>query len=213
LNFVSQAHNSKEHVITIFCDLRKAFDTCDHELLLSKLYKLGIRGVELSWFRNYLTGRKQFVFINGVSSNLLNILIGVPQGSILGPLLFLIYINDLPLCSQLSSLLFADDAALIAKHKDLNVLVNFVNTEFKKVCHFFRFNKLSLHFDKTKFILYSHSPEIARSNVNIVIDNNDDLPLIPVVPMSQVNDQCEPPAIKYLGVFIDPKFNFRYHIQ
>jgi hypothetical protein len=68
------------------------------------------------------------VFINGISSNLLNILIGVPQGSILGPLLFLIYINDLPLCSQLGSLLFADDAALIAKHKDLNALVNFVNT-------------------------------------------------------------------------------------
>jgi hypothetical protein len=210
---VSQANNSKEHVIAIFCDLRKAFDTCDHELLLEKLYKLGIRGIALSWFRNYLTDRKQFVCVNGMSSNLLNILISVPQGSILGPLLFLIYINDLPLCSQLGSLLFADDAALLAKHKDLNELLNFVNTEFKKICHFFRYNKLSLHFDKTKFILYSYSPEIARSNVNIFINNNDDLPILPISRMSQVTDQCETPAIKYLGVFIDPKFNFRYHIN
>jgi hypothetical protein len=213
LNFVSQAHNSKEHVIAIFCDLRKAFDTCDHELLLNKLYKLGIRGIELSWFRNYLTDRKQFVYINGMSSNLLNILIGVPQGSILGPLLFLIYINDLPLCSKLCSLLFADDAALVARHKDLDLLVNFVNTELKKVCHFFRYNKLSLHHEKTKFMLFSYSPDVARTNVNIVVDNNDDLPLLPVSPLSQVNDQCEPPAIKYLGVFIDSKFNFRYHIN
>jgi hypothetical protein len=62
-------------------------------------------------------------------------------------------------------------------------------------------------------MLFSYSPDIARSNVNIFIDNNDELPILPVVPMYQVNDQCEPPAIKYLGVFIDSKFNFRYHIN
>jgi Reverse transcriptase (RNA-dependent DNA polymerase)/Endonuclease/Exonuclease/phosphatase family len=214
LNFVAQANNSKEHVIAIFCDLRKAFDTCDHNILLDKLYKIGIRGIELSWFRNYLTGRKQFVFINGVSSNLLDILIGVPQGSILGPLLFLVYINDLPLCSKLLSLLFADDAALVAKHKNLDTLVEIVNAEFKKVTHFFRFNRLSLHHDKTKFMLMSYSPEVARSNVNIYIDNNDNPNnQLPIYPLSQVNESSDIPAIKYLGVFIDPKLNFRYHVN
>jgi hypothetical protein len=117
MNFVSNAHNDKEHVIAIYCDLRKAFDTVDHNILFKKLQKIGIRGSELLWFKNYLTGRKQFVHINGTNSSLLDILLGVPQGSILGPILFLIYINDLPLCSALKALLFADDTKLLAKEK------------------------------------------------------------------------------------------------
>jgi hypothetical protein len=113
LNFVSNALDKKEHSIAIFCDLRKAFDTVDHCILLNKLNKMGVRGVELLWFQSYLSNRKQFVHINGSNSLLLNILIGVPQGSILGPLLFLVYINDLPLCSELISFLFADDTTLL----------------------------------------------------------------------------------------------------
>ena len=91
LNFVSTSLDKKEHSIAIFCDLRKAFDTVDPVILLKKLKKLGIRGVELLWFQDYLTNRKQFVNINGCNSFLLSVLLGVPQGSILGPLLFLIY--------------------------------------------------------------------------------------------------------------------------
>ncbi len=144
-NFLAKANNSKQFSISIFCDLRKAFDTCDHSILLSKLSHYGVRGVELDWFRNYLTNRKQFVSINGQSSSLLEICIGVPQGSILGPLLFLIYINDLPLCSSLMSLLFADDTTLSACNDNINLLIEHVNAEFKKVTQYFRSNKLALH--------------------------------------------------------------------
>ncbi len=87
-NFISKSFNEKKHVLGIFCDLSKAFDTVDHSILLQKLSKIGIRGMELSWFSNYLTNRKQFVRINNCNSSLLDVLIGVPQGSILGPLLF-----------------------------------------------------------------------------------------------------------------------------
>ena len=111
-NHVSKALNEKKHTIAIFCDLRKAFDSCNHNILLSKLSRLGIRGAPLAWFANYLSNRSQFVCVNGVNSSLRTIQMGVPQGSILGPILFLLYINDLPLCTELLALLFADDTTL-----------------------------------------------------------------------------------------------------
>jgi hypothetical protein len=86
MNFVSRALNKKETAIAIFCDLRKAFDTVNHKILFKKMFDIGIRGLELEWFKNYLLNRKQFVYLNGKSSNLLEILLGVPQGSILGPI-------------------------------------------------------------------------------------------------------------------------------
>ena len=111
-----------------------------------------MRGAELLWFQNYLQNRKQIVCVNGSNSLLLSILIGVPQGSILGPLLFLIYINDLPLCSELLALLFADDTTLLLAGENLDDLIVKVNVELKKVTDFFRSHKLALHSEKTKFI-------------------------------------------------------------
>ncbi len=107
MNHMSNSLNNKKFSIAIFCDLRKAFDTCDHGILLDKLKKYGVGGPELDWFKSYLSDRQQFVEIEGVRSSLQKIKLGVPQGSILGPLLFLIYINDLPLASKFLSLLFA----------------------------------------------------------------------------------------------------------
>ena len=156
-NFLSNAINEKKHSLAIFCDLKKAFDCCDHSILFSKLDKYGICNDELLWFKSYLSERKQFVSINGKNSPLTNVLLVVPQGSILGPLLFLLYINDLPLASKLFALLIGDDTTLLASTDSVESLNNFVNVEFKKVCDFFRTNKLMLHPDKTKILFFSTS--------------------------------------------------------
>ncbi len=153
VNHVSKALNNKEHSIAIFCELRKAFDSCDHEILLRKLSRVGIRGNTLAWFKNYLSNRQQFVTVAGFNSSVKVIRLGVPQGSILGPILFLLYIYDLPLNSLLNDFLFADDTTLLASGPDLPELVEFVNSEFHKICTYFRQNKLVLHPGKTQFAL------------------------------------------------------------
>jgi hypothetical protein len=214
LNKVTKALNDKKHSIIIFCDLKKAFDTCNHSILLKKLQRLGIRDTELEWFKSYLTDRKQFVTIDSIDSTLLTILTGVPQGSILGPLLFLLYINDLPSCTKLFSLLFADDTALTASHENIDTLFDYVNTEFRKLCHYFRLNKLSLHPDKTKYLLISPSTS-NDCNRRLLINNNNndqDNPLN-IHELQRVKCSDKIPAIKYLGVYFDPNLNFKYHIS
>ena len=116
----------------IFIDLRKAFDTVNHEILLNKLEHYGIRGNMLKWFQSYLSHCKQYVSVNGQSSELLAITCGVPQGSVLGPLLFLIYINDLPNISKvLNFYLFADDTNIYYESDDsLQELEKVINKEF-----------------------------------------------------------------------------------
>jgi len=216
MNYISTALNKKETAVAIFCDLRKAFDTVNHEILFKKMYKIGIRNKELDWFKSYLSNRKQFVSINGISSSLLEILLGVPQGSILGPILFLIYINDLPSSSLLRSLLFADDTALLARGSNINDLANFVNTEFHKVVQYFRKNKLALHPEKTKVMFFSKSHLVNSNPPTIFINfNNMDSAVNPelLVPIENISINSRIPAIRYLGVYFDPQLNFKFHIQ
>ena len=121
---------------------KKAFDTVNFDILLQKLQQYGFRDVSLEWFRNYLTDRKQFVYINGVKSEEKIIKCGVPQGSVLGPLLFLLYINDLPKCTDFFTLLFADDTTFQIWHKNLKSLFELANEELIKASEWFKTNKL-----------------------------------------------------------------------
>ena len=122
--------DQKQITCCIFLDLSKAFDTVDHKILIQKLDHYGIRGLPQQLIKSYLDNRLQFTSVDGTTSNLTPITCGVPQGSTLGPLLFLLYINDLPLASNLNTKLFADDTAT---NTTINTLTSTTNIELEKI--------------------------------------------------------------------------------
>ena len=151
---LSASLDRNEHSVGIFVDLSKAFDTLDRNILLKKLEHYGIRGVALQWFESYLTNRKQFVFVNDISSSVKDITYDVPQGSILGPLLFILYINDIVNCSDvLQFILFADDTNIFYSNLDCVILEAVLNIELAKLAEWFRANKLSLNVQKIIILL------------------------------------------------------------
>ena len=152
---IRQAIDDKNYACGVFIDLQKAFDTVNHEILLDKLNFYGIRGVANNWFKTYLTNRLQYVSISGSKSSLLHIGNGVPQGSVLGPLLFLIYINDLNSAIQHSiTHHFADDTYLLYTNKSLKKINKYVNHDLKLLCDWLRANKISLNAKKTEIIVF-----------------------------------------------------------
>ena len=136
--------------LTVFIDLKKAFDTVDHKILLEKMDIYGIRDSANLWFKNYLYDREQFVSINGIQSEKKKIRCGVPQGSVLGPLLFLLFINDLPNATTFLTLLFADDTTFQVSDQDPNKLFDIANSELEKASAWFTANKLTLNVKKNK---------------------------------------------------------------
>ena len=138
----------------LFLDLKKAFDSVSHQILLKKLEYYGIRGVALDLFRSYLSNRRQLTQIDDSVSLLEVIEWGVPQGSVLGPLLFLIFINDIPLASSLGTWLFADDTVLVESANNLEALQSKMNEQVGKVQAWLLANKLSVHYvDKSQYML------------------------------------------------------------
>ena len=184
----------------IFLDLSKAFDTVDHGILLWKLkYYFGIRGSALKLIESYLSDRYQYTNISGNFSNQLKLQIGVPQGSCLGPLLFLMYINDLPLTSDFDTTLYADDTALMLCDRNINSLEVRVNSELYKVDQWLKRNKLSLNFGKTNYIVYDKQPhKVCTSSLALTLNNTS---------LKRVQ------SIKYLGVYFDEKLNWDVHIN
>ena len=137
-------------------DLSKAFDTVNHKLLLQKLSKhFGIKGKPLDLIKDYLHERYQYTCFNGICSQTLKITCGVPQGSCLGPLLFIMYINDLPMRSNFSTTLFADDTYLSLSNSNLKILERNANIELTKIDKWFCENKLSINYNKTFFLLFN----------------------------------------------------------
>ena len=138
----------------VFINLKKAFDTVDHEVLCRKLDLYGVHQSELSWFKSYLSDRKQFCRVNGDDSTLGNIEVGVPKGSHLGPLLFLVYINNLPQAVQESNVsMYADDTSLCYQSHDLTRLNEAINNDLRKFDSWLQGNKLSLNVAKTHSML------------------------------------------------------------
>ena len=165
-----------------------------------KLQRYGVRGTSLLWIRDYLSNRKQYVLYQSSESPTSNITCGVPQGSILGPLLFLVYINDIVHSSPLLSFtLFADDTNIFYSHKNFDTLTSTLNSEISKVSQWFTCNKLSLNIAKTNFIRFKpHSSQAIDPNYNIRING---------LPLTELK------STKFLGVTIDSCLSWNDHIH
>ena len=200
LEFLDQTYKSLDSgrsVVSVFLDLSKAFQTLDHGILLSKLNYIGIRGEMLEWLRSYLSGRTQFTTVNGESSDMLEVCTGVPQGSVLGPLLFLVYLNDMSNSSGVLNFIhFADDTTLFLTGENLDDLCGVVNDELGRVDEWLITNKLSLNVNKTNSIIFSNY----TISDNVLIKIRD-------VPISRVH------STKFLGIIIDDRLTFSKHVD
>ena len=181
----------------LYLDLKKAFDTVDHKILVAKLGKYGFTNSALNIIKSYLENRKQCVEYNGVRSTFKSVKIGVPQGSILGPLLFLLYINDFPNISQnIKFLLYADDTAIFFKSDQISTLQYLVDSESSHICKWLQINKLSLNTKKTVFQQYKTS----NTGQNLTVRLNG----------IEIKEEMK---VKYLGMYIDPNLKWASHIE
>ena len=196
LQKIYAALEEKKIPCCIFLDFAKAFDTVDHKILLSKLSHYGIKGKPLQWFSSYLKGRHQVVKIGSIFSDKTLMEYGVPQGSVLGPILFLIFINDISMCtSKGEPTLFADDSSLLYSNSSIEQLENDINSDLIKISDWLIANKLTLNVDKSNYIVFKQVND-CKLDINL-----NGTPLL------------QKEFVKYLGLLIDSKLSWNHHID
>ena len=199
VNKIATGIDQNKISIGVFLDLSKAFDTLNHGILFSKLENYGIRGVALNWIKSYFHNRKQFLQYNNVTSSQLITQCGVPQGSILGPLLFILYINDLSNASRIvEPLIFADDTSICYSHSDPVVLASVLNEALQSISSWMRANKLSVNIDKTDYVIF-HS---RHKKVSYDISHSFHYKCI-----------TRKPKVKFLGFFLDENLTWKPRIS
>ena len=199
---ISKIINAMEHseiTLGIFLDLSKAFDTINHNILFTKLFYYGIRGLSLEWFKSYLCNRKQLTVFGGKLSNPQLIKHGVPQGSILGPLLCLIYINDIQnSLNNDNAIMYADDTNIFVQNKGIKKVFQNAQQELNNVANWLSANKLLLNVDKTKYVLFhSNRKKLSNCSKTLLLNNK---------PLKQVND------LLFLGLYINKGLSWKTHM-
>lgn len=195
---IYDALNARKNNISVLIDLKSAFDTVNHSILLSKLEMYGIRGHGLKWIESYLQNRKFYVGINDIHSSTQTVNIGIPQGSILGPIFFIIYNNDLPLVSsKLSTTLFADDTNFSISNDNYREMISVLNQELGKVYDWTISNRLTINTSKTELLIFTNLQNL-HFNDEVVLNGTT----------LQYVDNA-----RFLGVIVDKKMNFKLHIQ
>ena len=196
LSHVVKAYHQKQYSACFFLDLRKAFDTINHRILLQKLEHYGFRGHSHRFLSSYYRNRKQYVHVNGFNSATMQILNGVPQGSILGPLCFTLYINDLPLAVEEETILFADDAAFVLSSPTLEGLLERIRNLFSDLTDYLNINKLVPNASKSKLLMFTSRP---TANLPVMLFGGKEIEWIS--------------EFKYLGLTITNTLNFNRHIN